>query len=727
MALKAIEIFYLFKARNLAGKEFEAIGGSMRKTASDAKKAAQANKELSASTGALGKQFKILSGVLGAGLSLAGLVSALDTAVTMENQLRLVTNSQSELNSVFKELQKISKETRTPLDANVEAFRRLGVATKEIGVSTDTLLDLQKSLNHALIISGSGAQEARAGLIQFSQGLASGKLQGDELRSVLENVPRLGQAIATGLGIPFGKLRDELSKGKITTKQIIEAIASQATTLEDEFGKTTSTIGQGFTQIRSSVLAFVFEFNKATGIANLFAKALGGIARGIDFLTENMHVLGNVIDTLRAGFFGIVHDIDNMFISLTYSVARGVAQAKLAVNKAFNAEVFDEGEITRKFGNVIANTAKNRADAQKFLQKQLAAIVGTDAPTGGPPVNLGADQVDEIDKKVQNLIDRRKDDLATIIEENAALQEVHKTQDLIGFSEEAINKIAKLRVEARKYEGTELAKINAQIIEQIRLNEENLRIIKLDVENRNLDERNKALRMVLAGEAKSVELAELQLKAAQASTDEQRRLYAEQFKKLAVNEELEDQLKRQLKLAEDLKDTFKDTFKDLITGAKSFGEAIDSLAAKLQDLLLNAALEGIAKDIGGSVFGSGSDGSGDIFSSIAGIFTGSEKGNIFRGQEVVPFAKGGLITSPVMFPLKSGIGLAGERGTEAIMPLTRTPSGDLGVRAAGGAGGSITNITLNISTPDADSFRKSQGQILREAQMAASRAASRNG
>ena len=75
----------------------------------------------------------------------------------------------------------------------------------------------------------------------------------------------------------------------------------------------------------------------------------------------------------------------------------------------------------------------------------------------------------------------------------------------------------------------------------------------------------------------------------------------------------------------------------------------------------------------------------------------------------IPFASGGVIASPVTFPLSNGrVGLAGERGPEAIMPLARGPDGKLGVRAQGGAG---VSVTINVSTPDAESFRRSESQI----------------
>jgi phage-related minor tail protein len=77
----------------------------------------------------------------------------------------------------------------------------------------------------------------------------------------------------------------------------------------------------------------------------------------------------------------------------------------------------------------------------------------------------------------------------------------------------------------------------------------------------------------------------------------------------------------------------------------------------------------------------------------------------------MPFASGGIVSGPTMFPMRGGRGLMGEAGPEAIMPLARGPDGRLGVRSAGGGG---VNVTINVTTPDVAGFRKSQSQIAAE-------------
>jgi phage-related minor tail protein len=85
---------------------------------------------------------------------------------------------------------------------------------------------------------------------------------------------------------------------------------------------------------------------------------------------------------------------------------------------------------------------------------------------------------------------------------------------------------------------------------------------------------------------------------------------------------------------------------------------------------------------------------------------GNMVGNLFSGAKLTPFAQGGIVNSPLMFPMGGGAGVMGEAGPEAIMPLARGADGKLGVRGGGGQ-----HVTINITTPDIQSFRASQSQI----------------
>lgn len=144
-----------------------------------------------------------------------------------------------------------------------------------------------------------------------------------------------------------------------------------------------------------------------------------------------------------------------------------------------------------------------------------------------------------------------------------------------------------------------------------------------------------------------------------------------------------------------------------VAGGRQFDDILKSLALRLSDLSLKMALQPVTRGLAGGLsqlfgglFGGGTDSSGNLAASMGAI---------------KPFAAGGVIGTPTYFPLSSGgLGLAGEAGPEAILPLARGRDGRLGVASATPA---PAHVTVLISTPDAESFRRSEayltGQIAR--------------
>ena len=141
-------------------------------------------------------------------------------------------------------------------------------------------------------------------------------------------------------------------------------------------------------------------------------------------------------------------------------------------------------------------------------------------------------------------------------------------------------------------------------------------------------------------------------------------------------------------------------FSTSITGGKQFDDVLKSLALRISDLAVRLAFKPLEKSLASGISGllSGLTGSSGAASSSLAAASGAIK----------PFASGGVIGTPTYFPLANGgTGLAGEAGPEAIMPLTRGPDGRLGVAAGGGG----NTITVQIATPDLDSFRRSESYI----------------
>jgi len=160
---------------------------------------------------------------------------------------------------------------------------------------------------------------------------------------------------------------------------------------------------------------------------------------------------------------------------------------------------------------------------------------------------------------------------------------------------------------------------------------------------------------------------------------------------------LQTQLRNAASLGRQFSSALVGAFDNIAIKGRNVGDVLRNLALRLSDIVLRAALKPVEQGLGNLVSGLMSGG------------VGFAKGGVVRGSLPVPFAAGGVIQSPIAFPLAGGRhGIAGERGAEAIMPLSRGPDGRLGVAARGGGG---VNVTFNVAAHDAESFMRSETQI----------------
>ncbi len=141
--------------------------------------------------------------------------------------------------------------------------------------------------------------------------------------------------------------------------------------------------------------------------------------------------------------------------------------------------------------------------------------------------------------------------------------------------------------------------------------------------------------------------------------------------------------------------------KDLVVDGDSLSDALESLARTMINTTFNSAMRPVTDHLGGLV----SDGIGAL---VGGILPFAD-GAAFSQGKVTPFARGGVVSSPTHFPMRGGLGLMGEAGPEAILPLARGQDGSLGVKTQGG--GKSPTVVMNVTTPDVAGFQRSRGQI----------------
>lgn len=227
-----------------------------------------------------------------------GAAEASDSVTLLQSKLRLVTTGEENLAKVQADLLTLSRQTRTDFESLGDLYARVARSSKQLGASQSDVLRVTRAVTQAIQISGNTSQEASAGMIQLAQALASGTLRGDELRSVLEQMPRVAEAIATGLGTTIGQLRKFGQEGKLTSDLVFKALISQAGVLDSEFKKIKPTIGQSITLLVNELKLATAELLKTTGTTDRLTKSISLLSEAIRGLTT---------------FFGTITELSRKF------------------------------------------------------------------------------------------------------------------------------------------------------------------------------------------------------------------------------------------------------------------------------------------------------------------------------------------------------------------------------------------------------------------------------
>ena len=306
---------------------------------------------------------------IGIGVTVREFVTMADASTNVASRLGLVTTSAAELASVQKELFATAQASRVSFVDLVGTYAQVARSTKELGVSQTALLGVIKTISQAVTISGGSAQSAQAALVQLSQGFAAGALRGEELNSVMEQTPRLAQAIAEGMGVSIGKLREMGQAGELTAEKVLSALEKSAGKVEAEFGKMAVTVETASTNAANSALRLVGALDKVSGASGAAASGILRISSGLDALTANIERLSS-----SKGL--------SDFLFLAFNNERSL-NGELEITQKELAKL--ESSLAKAPNNIYMRSAVVEARAYvqelKEAQARLAALSGQAAPS----------------------------------------------------------------------------------------------------------------------------------------------------------------------------------------------------------------------------------------------------------------------------------------------------------------------------------------------------------
>lgn len=393
--------------RDLASVETQA-GKTEQATVRMAKQSSQALGDMS---GFIGR----VAGALAAANLAQQFIKTADAVTVLNNQLKLAMGSAQAAGQAYKDLYIIAQQSRVSFTDLGGTFAQIRRATEDTGLSYGRLLTVTEAIGNAMAVSGGSAQGMNAALIQLQQGLASGTLRGEELNSVMEQTPRLAQAIADGLGVTRGQLRAMGQDGKLTSDAVIRALESQAAVLKGEVAGATLSVSQAMTLAGNSTTNMIGKFDQLTGLSAGVASAIKSVSVAFDgmgaFMDKHQGALLAITGALAgaaviagimkmAGAIGIV---TTAFAALTAVMAANPVGLVLLGIGAVGGAIAGINAYNSAFAKTregMAETIKRLEETNKSVEKSIYG-----PPTAGAMQHIEArrKQIEGLRKEIEKL------------------------------------------------------------------------------------------------------------------------------------------------------------------------------------------------------------------------------------------------------------------------------------------------------------------------------------
>lgn len=320
---------------------------------------------------------KVVTGAL----SINQVINYADSWTDLQNRMKLVTNSTEALNKATNDVYTIAQKTYQSLDATAQVYQRFSDNAERLGINQLKVAELTETVSKAVSLSGTSAAAAATGLTQFGQALAAGQLRGQDLNSVIEQIPGLAQAIAEGMGISMGELKQRAQDGETSIDKIIESLERVKASVDQKFATSVTTVSQSFTNLQSAMTKFVGEANQSTGATQL-------LNTGLSVLSNNFSEVMKVVEALAVT--AIVIKITK-WTQATYAQTTATklkVQQDLIAAKATQAKMTAELELARvemrslQAQLQLAQTEAQRSSIRMRMKAQSSIIVSaTNAET----------------------------------------------------------------------------------------------------------------------------------------------------------------------------------------------------------------------------------------------------------------------------------------------------------------------------------------------------------
>ena len=232
--------------------------------------------------------------LLGLGIAANEIKQYADNWTRMGNKITTASQASGVQARSLESIRQSADNARIGMEAYIDLYARIMRSSKGVIKSEQEVTDVTDTVSKAFAIAGATAAEQAAGVLQLSQALGSGVLQGDELHSLRENSPVLMQAIAEEFGTTISGLKQLGAEGKLTTDRLVKAILSAKSQIDAQFNSTSSTIEQSLTIVKNAATQFIGVTDKMTGSSKIITQSLKGIAEHFELIGNSVLAIGGI-------------------------------------------------------------------------------------------------------------------------------------------------------------------------------------------------------------------------------------------------------------------------------------------------------------------------------------------------------------------------------------------------------------------------------------------------
>ena len=335
-----------------------------------------------------------------AAFSTREIIEAANVMIGVENRMNALTGSAEKTAIAMNHMRTIASDSRSDFDAVAMLYTRLSLATDHLGATQRDVADATQTVANTFIIAGSHAQEANNSARQLAQGLASGALRGDELRSVMENNTILTKMLADGLNMTIGELREFGHAGKLTAETVMPILIKGTKETNEQIAKMPMTLGQAGVALRNNFQFMVGDIQEAT-------QGFSKIASAINFVAVNLDAL--FIPAIIAAGFAVKALTVAIMANPFGLILTGVTTAVMALYVFRNElkDIFNE-VIQRDIPRLVLQFKVFGAQVKLAFEQKLIKPVKT-AFTGFmnflfDSINSGLERIDGVLDKLPNMI-----------------------------------------------------------------------------------------------------------------------------------------------------------------------------------------------------------------------------------------------------------------------------------------------------------------------------------